>query len=453
MSAVLDAITWPFTAPFHWIGRMFSNEEKTRANAANWIELADKVWHFRQDLLTAQEAGELRTRTAELRQQLKVKADAARLKLSIEALEGTLRRTGGALYPKTSLVENVEFFLVAAIVILGVRTYFVQPFKIPTNSMWPTYHGMTAENFSGSADAPGTVERIFRFVAFGAQRRDVEAPQSGELTAEFDEITGAMVPVVKKGRSWLILPTQVKEYTFYVNDAPATIRVPLDFNEFDRIVWDTFLGGEQGFAAKFRDARQARAVQRQRSGMLAANSEGRKLRLSLRPSIEAGDTILRFDILTGDQLFVDRMSYHFVLPKVGQGFVFRTGQIPGIGDDQYYIKRLVGVPGDTIAIEEPVLRRNGRPIEGAQAFDLNARRVAPYRGYFNARGEGGSRGGRQVLLPGEELKVPADSFLALGDNSGSSLDSRYWGFVPEKDVIGRPLFIYYPFTRRWGPAK
>jgi signal peptidase I len=41
----------------------------------------------------------------------------------------------------------------------------------------------------------------------------------------------------------------------------------------------------------------------------------------------------------------------------------------------------------------------------------------------------------------------------MGDNSGNSADGRYWGFVPAADVIGRPLFIYYPFTRRWGPAR
>jgi len=41
----------------------------------------------------------------------------------------------------------------------------------------------------------------------------------------------------------------------------------------------------------------------------------------------------------------------------------------------------------------------------------------------------------------------------MGDNSGNSSDGRVWGFVPEKDVIGRPLFIYYPFTRRWGVAR
>ena len=67
--------------------------------------------------------------------------------------------------------------------------------------------------------------------------------------------------------------------------------------------------------------------------------------------------MLEFDVLTGDQLFVDRVSYHFVKPSVGQGFVFRTGQIdsPYMRDrdtkrqiDEYYVKRLVGTPGDTL---------------------------------------------------------------------------------------------------------
>ena len=54
---------------------------------------------------------------------------------------------------------------------------------------------------------------------------------------------------------------------------------------------------------------------------------------------------------------------------------------------------------------------------------------------------------------GRTLKVPEDSYYALGDNSGNSQDGRYWGFVPAKDVVGRPIFVYYPFTSRWGPAR
>lgn len=424
-----------------------------RESAANWLEVADKVWNFRRDLLTDRESSELVSRTDELRKQLKSKADAGKLKLTIETLEGVLRRTGGAIYPKTSLVENVEFFLVAAIVILGIRTYFVQPFKIPTNSMWPTYYGMTAENLTEAGKVPSAAESVFRFLAFGAQRRQVIAPASGELSADFDESTGTMSYTVQNGRTWLVLPAQVKEYTFYVDGAATTVRVPLDFNDFDKVVQETFFHNEQEFVEKFVQARQARMARRQRNAMSAPDDYSSGLRLSLAPGVRAGAAVLRFDILTGDQLFVDRVSYHFMQPKVGQGFVFRTGNIAGIGDDQYYIKRLVGVPGDVMEIKEPVLYRNGRPADGAEAFGLNARRIAPYRGYFNARRSANPRGDGRYLLPNQQVTVPPDSFLALGDNSTSSLDGRYWGFVPAKDAIGRPLFIYYPFTRRWGPAR
>src|SRR5581483_1181354 len=106
------------------------------------------------------------------------------------------------------------------------------------------------------------------------------------------------------------------------------------------------------------------------------------------------EPLLRFDILTGDKLFVDRFSYHFVRPHAGSGMVFRTGDNPAIAYsagvppplDEYYIKRLVGVPGDTIEIRQPVLYRNGAPATGSEAFRLNNGRVPPYRGYFNMNG-------------------------------------------------------------------
>src|SRR5258707_1386250 len=156
-----------------------------RENADNWLELADKVYHFRRDVLNTTQVTDLQSRATELRGLLKEQAGAEKLKLGIERLEEILRRTGGAIYPKSALVENVEFFLVAAIVILGIRTYFVQPFKIPTNSMWPTYYGMTAENYPPGAAAPGGLTRVFRLLAFGAQRREVVAPRSGEISAFF----------------------------------------------------------------------------------------------------------------------------------------------------------------------------------------------------------------------------------------------------------------------------
>jgi signal peptidase I len=171
--------------------------------------------------------------------------------------------------------------------------------------------------------------------------------------------------------------------------------------------------------------------------------------ISLGRTVKAGEALLRFDLLTGDQLFVDRLSFHFVQPKTGQGFVFRTGNIAGIGQDQYYIKRLVGVPGDVLEIKEPGIIRNGAPITGSEAFDANAKRSGLYRGYFNAD----PRYGSKYLQAGEKVSIPKDGFFAMGDNSGNSQDSRYWGFVPIKDAVGRPLIIYYPFTARWGIAR
>ncbi len=427
-----------------------SNEHKMRENAENWLQLADKIHHYQRDRLTAAQAQELRQKSADLRLRLKQRADPGKLKLGIEMLEGVLRQIGGTFYPKSAMVENVEFLLMAIIIVLGIRTYFLQPFKIPTNSMWPTYYGMKGENFPTGTVAPGIAERIFRFVAFGAQRREAVAPRDGEVAAQFFS-SGTLAYTVRNDRKWLVIPTQVREYTFYVDGAKATVRVPLDFHDVDTLVQETFFNGANVLAflegAGRRGGVERADVQlREEAGDMAP-----AYLVKLGKTVHAGEPIMRFDVMTGDLLFADRLSYHFRKPRVGDGFVFRTGNIAGIGLDQYYVKRLVGLPRDILEIRPPVLYRNGQPISGAAAFHLNAQRIGLYQGYFN-----GTKGGELnlgLLTKGETLKVDDHCFFALGDNSGNSRDGRYWGFVPEKDVVGRPLFIYYPFTRRWGPAR
>ncbi len=435
---------------------LMTQAARARRDAKNWLEVADKVYDYRRDLLNDAELRELVQRREELKAKIKAKADAAQLKLAVEALEQTLHRTGGSVYPKGSLADNIEFFLAAAIVILGIRAYFVQPFKIPTNSMWPTYFGMKHEVFVDPKEAPGPVAQLFRLVAFGATRREIMAPVAGELRIPIvpnrDDRVSVPGAILVSGRKWLVVPTQLKEYTLYVGDAPVKVRVPADF-DFDTLVLDTFLGGKiggkDGYAALQREGRITEQT-------IDVYQDGRRFSarvpvLKVGRRVERGEVALSFDVLTGDQLFVDRFSTHFFKPEVGQGFVFRTGNIKGIGQDQYYIKRLVGAPGDTLEIKEPVLYRNGEAISGAEAFDLNNKRVGLYRGYKN--GEKPWEKNLGLLGAGEILKVPEGSFFALGDNSYNSADGRVWGFVPAKDAIGRPLFIYYPFTKRWGPAR
>jgi signal peptidase I len=446
-----DILFWPFSR----LNQLFSGNGKMRRNAENWLELAKKVRCYRSDRFTPAESEELAARQGDLGRGLRDNADAGKLKLAIEALEDVLRRVGGSVYPKTSLAENVDFFLVAAIVILGIRTYFVQPFKIPTNSMWPTYYGMTAEGIPPAAAAPGWGERLFRFVAFGAVRREVIAPRSGQISAQYvldakNQPLPILAYTVKTGRKWLVIPTQVHEYTFYVDGVPATVRVPEDFDGFDALAMEKFFGTEAAFYQHLTLVARAGPLE---ASLFKVNDEPagyeNVVTIPLGRTVRQGEPLLRFDVMTGDQLFVDRFSYHFMRPKVGQGFVFRTGHIAGIPVDEYYIKRLIGVPGDVIEVKQPRLYRNGQPITGSKTFELNAQRVGLYRGYFY----GDPAVGARYLAKGQTLTVPAGSFFAMGDNSYNSSDGRYWGFVPAADVIGRPLFVYFPFTKRWGPAR
>lgn len=436
------------------LGFFASNESKMRRNAANWLEVADKVWALRRDVLPAGEAQELGRRREELRQGLKARADAAKLKLQIESLEAALQRSGGAVYPKTTLVDNIEFLLVAAIVILGVRTYFIQPFKIPTNSMWPSYYGMTAENLPAGRPVPGPAARVLRLLTLGAIRHEAAAPADGQVSMLIDPIQPEIFPFARKrGRSWLIFPTDLREYTFFVDGEPTTVDVPMDFGQgpnehagsFEDLVVDTYFGGWAGFRDYVHAYyQQHRFEEREYTADLTTGQPATAYVLPLGKTVRKGEPVLRFDILTGDQLFVDRFTYHFLPPKPGQGFVFRTDNIPDIGKEDYYIKRLVGVPGDTITIHPPLLYRNGSPITGARAFYLNQHQVPPYAGYSNPPAK--------FLTTGGTLTVPEHKYFAMGDNSYNSSDGRFWGFVDGADVIGRPLFVYYPFTSRWGFA-
>ena len=148
-------------------------------------------------------------------------------------------------------------------------------------------------------------------------------------------------------------------------------------------------------------------------------------------------------------MFVDRISYHFRTPKAGDPFVFRPirSSMRSVGPPglhpKYYIKRLAGVEGETLEIADSALLVDGAPRDEVEAFGRNAVREDEYSGYIN----------QLLLAEGRRMHVPDQSFVALGDNSANSADSRYWGFVPEKAVIGRAIFIYYPFTKRWGLAE
>ena len=159
-----------------------------------------------------------------------------------------------------------------------------------------------------------------------------------------------------------------------------------------------------------------------------------------------GEIVARGAVDTGDQVFVDKLTYNFVKPHRGDVFVFRTNNIPGIPDDPetgapFYIKRLGGLPGDTLRIDPPKLFVNGKLAQG-YGFQRVMSAKSGYRGY--------SLGARFLSSPASTFTVPEHAYFALGDNSYNSYDSRYWGPVPEEDLVGRGLLVYWPFYPHWG---
>ncbi len=140
---------------------------------------------------------------------------------------------------------------------------------------------------------------------------------------------------------------------------------------------------------------------------------------------------MRLTLMENDRLFVDKKIYKKEKPKRGDVAVFIYPQ----DSSKDFIKRIVGLPGEQIEIRDGRLIVNGQELDSSLTlFNHN---------YYN-RGEYGKEG-----VP---VTVPLDAYFVLGDNSGSSHDSRYWGFVPAKNILGKAYKIYYPFDRS-GPIK
>lgn len=416
------------------------NRKKLLREANDLLRLATKIYHYKKDILAKDEKQLL----VQLITQLKEKTHQSPLENKtvqgvMSDLKSLLEKVGKTFYPQTMWSENVEMFLVAALLAIGIRMFFLQPFKIPTNSMYPTYYGMTYEVYTEKNPYPPFFERALDKLQLGGQSYVLRAPSAGHIFLplkfqkkdHYDFVTLEYEKV--RGRKWIIFPTRQLQYTFFIGEAflPISVKLPAEF---------------AGFNALLKEALSPDSSEWTQAGSVVEHNGKPYLRLDRK--VEKGETVLAFQILTGDTLFVDRFSYHFFKPQRGDAFVFRTDEIPEIqrfsgNEGKYYIKRIAGVPKETLEIRDKTLYVNGTPATGAKAFVQNAKQQKNYKGYMAA---GNLREGKQVYLP-------PDSFYALGDNSGQSLDSRSWGAVPKKTIIGKAAFIFYPFSNRWGQAQ
>jgi signal peptidase I len=161
-------------------------------------------------------------------------------------------------------------------------------------------------------------------------------------------------------------------------------------------------------------------------------------------------------LLIGDHVFVDRVTeapparWFPLIPyrniHHADIVVFLSPAEPGL----YVVKRIIGIPGDRIHLRDGVVYRNGQPLN--EPYVVHNGSYNPYRDNFPAIPPTDAnqvtpewRLTMPSYIDGQDLVIPPERYFAMGDNRDVSYDSRYWGFIPRENVIGRPMFIYWSF--------
>ncbi|TAL04358.1 MAG: signal peptidase I [Verrucomicrobia bacterium] len=342
---------------------------------------------------------------------IKSNAATAELRKGMTALEESANKWL-LPYAHAAWRENVEVLLVALAVAMGIRTFFIQPFKIPTGSMQPTLYGV------------------------------VSSPDFTRITSEADYQEQI------KARDALIIPTgwpRVRDWfggITYVDikaktdgsldrvDDPVGIRI-LNFYQ------NLYIGGVAH--TLFLPPDYGQGDLKTRAG------------LRLNQEFHQGDSVVRMKIQAGDHLFVDRVSYNFRKPQRGEIVVFQTAGIEeserrrwGVPGDQFYIKRMVAMSDESVKIgDDQHLVINGRRLDAS---------TPGFENVYSGNAESGYIGHvpMQRFAEGREYHVRTNHFMVMGDNTRNSLDSRFFGDVDSNEIIGKSWFVYWPITERFG---
>ena len=327
-------------------------------------------------------------------------------------------------YPHAAWRENVEVLLVALAVAMGIRTFFLQPFKIPTDSMQPTLYGVTSQDLPGDRNfkMPAGWERVKEWFE-GVSYVHVVAQNDGELQAVEPQaqLSNGQLQVVESPTRILIF--NIKQ-TLSIGGVQHTMWFPPDLGE---------------------------APLEYRAGLKAGRF------------YHKGEEVVNLQVRAGDHLFVDRLTYNFRKPERGEIVVFETRGIPegrrvnppywNIPPDQFYIKRLVGLGGEKMKIgDDRHLVVDGRRLDASTPHFENVYSFDPREAPHESHYSGHVTSPQMPFFPNSSAtyQIPDGHIMVMGDNTMNSLDSRYWGDFAESCIIGKSFFVYWPLTKRFG---
>ena len=402
----------------------------TARHAAQMRKHVWKILSEQRDLLSPQAIAAVEGAMQRVDEAVRGRLDKKGIQDAMNRLEETANKWLKA-HPNAGLRENIEVLLVAIGVAMGIRTFFLQPFKIPTGSMQPTLFGITSTpNFKDAPEPPGDLR----------PSPDFEIPN----------------PIARLANYWF----SGVSYTRLVAESDGSLqeaKPPQRFLLFN--LWQKFRVGATWYTVWFPDDELL-----QRSGLLSRGG-------TPNPKVfKKGEDIMKIRVFSGDHLFVDRMTYNFRKPTRGEIIVFETRGINGLPQDQFYIKRLVSTGGENVRLgnDRHLVINGTNRLDAAtphfeNVYSFNPQeppRDSHYSGHLNHQMFPPPRG-YAPNFPDEntDYVVPSGRYLVMGDNTMNSWDSRGWGDFDSKNVIGRSFMVYWPFGRqdgrnsRFGPTR
>jgi len=350
-------------------------------------------------------------------------------------------------YPHPGGREVMDIFLVALVVALSIRTYFLQPFKIPSGSMQPTLYGVNT--------TPDFTEAMNGLEAIAATRsafHEVRPRFAERVKAEFDRQSlleeSLVIPSTwHRFKQWF----HGVSYVHFV--APADGRI-----DEIRPPWPA---GIFAISQKIKFAGEWHTL-----WFPPEYGDGdlpHRAGLAYDRVYHQGEDVIKLRIDAGDHLLVDRLSYNFVKPQRGDIIVFSTTGTQIHDPGEFYIKRLVALPGEQVQIgDDRHLVINGQRLDSSTphfekfySFDpTQPPRDGEYSGHVNGTVDREYRLGPGLAPLFTDADIiytnGADSYMVMGDNTCNSSDSRAWGGIPTENVVGKSFFVYWPLTSRFG---
>ena len=350
------------------------------------LHAARHARHMREDIADPKDLQALTDAENAVREH--IKTDGEGLEKALEKL----RIASDAVYPShntSGIRENVEVIIVALGAAMAIRAFFLQPYKIPTNSMQPTLNGITTEP---QAEAGILDRQPLKFVKW--------------------LVTGESFQVVRAKESGYPDRRSIRESNDHVY-----LKIGNATHKISRLKFDLSAMRQEAFYQTF---------------------------------FNKGDVVLANTAIAGDHILVNKMKYNFMRPTRGDISVFDTEHISDarVRKDTFYIKRMVGLAGEKIQIRNHRIVADGAVISEPPIFEQIAADPRYSGGHATAPGSRLQTENDYIQLGDKEYLMMGDN-----TRPGMSLDGRFFGGVLRDDFQGPAMFVYWPFREHWGVIR